>query len=85
MSIVNVNVESDYIVACARIRDVTVTTLVRRLVQAIEEDQLVLAVLDDAEDYQRRERYQHSFRLKNGLPPPQAVPASCVVACTSRR
>lgn len=75
MKHVMVDVESEYMNACARIRNVTMTTLVRRLVQAIEEDQLVLAILDDADRYQERERYQHNFRPTRP-PPPLGAQAS---------
>lgn len=37
----------DYIESCARIRDVTVTRLLKAIVEKVCEDQLVLAVLDD--------------------------------------
>lgn len=57
-------VDSDYLLACARIRNVSLTALLRKLVQAIDEDQLVLAVLDDEHNYRHHERYQHRFSMK---------------------
>ena len=60
MPIVGIKVDSEYLTACARIRNITLTTLVRELVQAIDQDQLVGAVLDD--DGKRiRERYRHRY------------------------
>lgn len=50
-----------YIIACARIRNMTVTHLVRELVDVIARDQLVLAVLDDDSKPERR-RSEHKFR-----------------------
>jgi hypothetical protein len=58
-----VEVESDYLIACARIRNISTTKLVHKLMKAIAQDQLVLAVLDDEEQYGERERYQHRFRI----------------------
>lgn len=57
-----VHFDSEYLETCARIRNVTLSTLLRRLVDAIDRDQLVLAVLDDEERYRRHERHQHCFR-----------------------
>lgn len=37
----------DYLAACSRIRHISCTRLVQRLLDAICEDQLVLSVLDD--------------------------------------
>ena len=54
-------VRSDYLVACARIRNITVSALVRKLIQTIDRDQLVLAILDDDSQHQRG-RYEHRFR-----------------------
>jgi hypothetical protein len=61
---IGVEIDSDYLLACARIRNITMTTLVRRLMQVIDRDQLVLAVLDDEDNYHERERYQHQFRIE---------------------
>lgn len=52
-----------YMIACARIRDLTLPSLIKRLVTVIARDQLVLAVLDDdGEQRLNRERYEHRFR-----------------------
>jgi hypothetical protein len=53
--------QGQYLIACARIRNVTVTALVHQLIDAIAQDQLVLAVLDD--DGQRHHAaHKHRFR-----------------------
>jgi hypothetical protein len=54
-----------YLIACARIRDVTVTHLMREVIDVVTKDQLITAVLDD--DSRRRHhdednRYLHRFR-----------------------
>jgi hypothetical protein len=41
------NERGAYVVRCAKIRDMTVTALVRELVDTIINDELVLAILDD--------------------------------------
>ena len=54
--------EGQYLVRCARIRDVTVTHLLRRVVNAVARDQLVAAVLDDNDSKKRHERHTRKFR-----------------------
>lgn len=39
--------ESNYFRACARIRGITPASLLRRLMTAVVQDQLVLSILDD--------------------------------------
>ena len=51
-----------YLVACARIRDITVRSLTRRLVDVIAEDRLVLAILDDDEHVQKRRQGEHRYK-----------------------
>ena len=50
-----------YLVACARIRNIAVATLVHRLIDVIGRDQLVLAVLDDNSE-PHRDAGDHKFR-----------------------
>lgn len=50
-----------YMVACARIRDITLTELVRRLLRVVSEDQLVLAILDD-DSKREHNRYQRGYK-----------------------
>lgn len=54
--------EGQYLVRCARIRDVTITHLLRRVVNAVARDQLVAAVLDDNDSKKRHERHTRRFR-----------------------
>lgn len=52
-----------YLIACARIRNVSVATLVRELIDVIARDQLVLATLDDEEKPRARPgRYARRFK-----------------------
>jgi len=52
-----------YLIACARIRDITVPALIHKLVERIGDDKLVLAILDD-ESQQQRTKHQHRFHEK---------------------
>lgn len=54
-----------YFESCARIRDITTTRLLGRLVEVIAADQLVLSVLDDGDRYRRR-KGEHHFRPRRG-------------------
>jgi hypothetical protein len=55
--------EGQYLVKCARIRDVTVTHLIKRVLTTVAQDQLVAAVLDDdGRRVSRHDRYLHHFR-----------------------
>ena len=50
-----------YLVACARIRKMSVSHLFKTVMETVAKDQLVLAVLDDDSNHQH-ERYEHGFR-----------------------
>jgi hypothetical protein len=50
-----------YFVACARIRKIKPSSLFRRLLMAISEDQLVASVLDDADELKARKKGEHRF------------------------
>jgi hypothetical protein len=52
----------EYLVRCARIRDITVVKLVRDLLDVIARDQLVLAILDDDGRPRPRERYERHYK-----------------------
>jgi hypothetical protein len=51
-----------YLMACSRIRDITVRSLTRRLVDVIAEDRLVSAVLDDGDTIQQRKQGEHRYK-----------------------
>ena len=53
--------EGRYLVSCARIRDVTVTHLVKKVIDLVVQDQLVEAVLDD-NGRRAGDKYVHRFR-----------------------
>jgi hypothetical protein len=53
---------TDYFHRCARIRNISTSELMRRVIGTIERDQLVLAILDDDSSPEERERYQHRYR-----------------------
>ena len=62
-----------YLITCARIRNITVTSLINRLVDRIGTDQLVQAVLDD--DGQRQAEivttnHEKKFREPTSRPAP---------------
>jgi len=50
-----------YLVSCARIRNINVTSMVRMLVNQVAEGQLVQAVLDDDSQF-RRPKQTKKFR-----------------------
>jgi hypothetical protein len=50
-----------YILTCARIRDISVKSLMRRMFIAISEDQLVASVLDDADSMKTRNKGEHRY------------------------
>jgi hypothetical protein len=54
--------EGQYLVKCARIRDVTVTHLIKSVLATVARDQLVAAVLDDDGTRQSERRYRHHFK-----------------------
>jgi hypothetical protein len=45
--------QAHYLRSCARVRDVSMTRLAQILIDKIAEDQLITAVLDDADGHQR--------------------------------
>jgi len=51
-----------YLAACARIRDISIRSLTRRLVDTIAEDRLVSAVLDDGDHIQKRRQGEHRYK-----------------------
>lgn len=50
-----------YILTCARIRDISVKSLMRRMFVAISQDQLVASVLDDADCMKSRNKGEHRY------------------------
>lgn len=54
--------EDRYLMACAKLRNITLHALVRRLLRTIAEDQMVPAILDDAQHLQTRDPGEHRFR-----------------------
>jgi hypothetical protein len=59
--------EGRYLLACARIRDCTPTTLVKRLLAAVLKDHLVLSILDDDSKPERR-KGQHGYSIRHAGP-----------------
>lgn len=53
--------EGRYFLACARIRKISPTALMKRLLAEIAKDHLVLSILDDANDKQERRPGENSF------------------------
>ena len=49
-----------YIIACARIRNITMTQLLRLVVETVAKEQLVQAVLDD-DSHHDRAKSEHRF------------------------
>jgi hypothetical protein len=54
-------VDTEYFEACARIRNITATSLLRRIINAIARDQMVASVLDD-DDLKARLKGEHRYR-----------------------
>jgi hypothetical protein len=54
--------EGRYLIACARIRNCSMTSLGKRLLEAIAKDQMVLSILDDDSKPVRRKR-EHKFSV----------------------
>lgn len=50
-----------YFLTCARIRDICAMALMRRLFEAITEDQLTASVLDDSETMKERRKGEHRY------------------------
>ena len=53
--------QGNYLISCARIRDINVSSLVRRLLNRVVEDHLVEAVLDD-DGRPTRDRHQRKLK-----------------------
>ncbi len=53
-----------YLVKCARIRDVSVNGLVRRLMDVISRDELVMSILDDGGAKMKLGKGEHRFSEK---------------------
>ena len=53
---------SEYLDKCARIRNISKTALLRRLLEAITRDELVPSILDDEGDIKRRRAGEHRFK-----------------------
>lgn len=59
--------EDEYLVSCARIRDIAVSRLVKELLHIILRDQLITAILDDEgkeKDYVRPRYARHFYDYK---------------------
>lgn len=67
ITIVFASEQNQYLTACARIRDICVTALIRRLVEVICRDQMVAAILDDGGTPSRRPS-EHAYRRQRGEP-----------------
>lgn len=53
-----------YFDSCARMRDLSLTGLLQRLVDTIGKDQLVLGILDDDSKPQPKQKHEHGYRPK---------------------
>ncbi len=51
----------DYLRSCARIRRISVSSLLRRLMHHIADDQMVASILDDEDSFTRR-KSEHHYR-----------------------
>lgn len=59
------NKETDnwqYLVECARIRDITVTALIQRIVDDAASSKLIVSILDDERHLLDKRRGEHKFR-----------------------
>jgi hypothetical protein len=54
--------EDRYIATCAKIRNISLHALVKRLLKVIAKDQMVAAILDDTNHLQEREPGEKRFR-----------------------
>jgi hypothetical protein len=52
----------EYFRTCARIRNISLQSLMKRVVIAIAEDHLVQSILDDADDMTSRRKGEHRYR-----------------------
>ena len=57
--------DPEYFNNCARIRDVALHSLLRRLLATIAEDEMVAAILDDADCLRERRQGEHRWRGKD--------------------
>jgi hypothetical protein len=57
-------VEGAYLLACARIREVHVAVLARRIIDVAMRDQLIPAILDDSDKLVTRKRGDHKFKVR---------------------
>jgi hypothetical protein len=57
-----------YLLACARIRNISVRSLLRRLISDVAEDQLIPSILDDADDMKARRKGEHQYRSRESPP-----------------
>jgi len=55
-----------YFDACARIRDISKTALITKLLDVIARDQLVLSILDDDSKPSPKRKYERSYRPRAG-------------------
>ena len=53
-----------YLESCARLRDISKTALLNRLIDVIGRDQLVLSVLDDDSRPSPKQKGEHGYRPK---------------------
>lgn len=53
-----------YFEACARVRNISKTRLMNRLVNVIGRDQLVLSILDDDSKPTQKQKHEHGYRPK---------------------
>lgn len=54
--------EDQYFTACAKLRNITPHAFIKRLLVAIAKDQMVAAILDDADSLQERKPGEQRFR-----------------------
>jgi hypothetical protein len=54
--------EEAYLHACARIRDVAIKPLARRVLLSVLRDQLIASVLDDETNLRKRAQGEHRYR-----------------------
>lgn len=58
-----------YFLTCARIRDVSANSMLRRLFTTIAEDHLIESVLDDSDSMTVRKKGEHPYREPKVLSP----------------
>lgn len=56
-----------YFDACARLRDISKTALLKRLLDVIGRDQLVLSILDDDSKPEPKKKGEHGYRPKTSV------------------